>query len=57
METNGGSVRVDFGTSNLVTGDGANRYLTFNSTGQSASLIYVGSKWRTRNCGALPSAS
>ena len=57
METNGGTVRVDFGTNTLVTGGGLFRYLTFNSTGQSASLIYVGSKWRIRNCGALPSVS
>jgi hypothetical protein len=57
METNGGTVKVDFGTNKLVTGGGTFRYLTFNSTGQSASLIYVGSKWRIRNSGALPSAS
>ena len=54
METNGGTVKVDFGTNNLITGGGIFRYLTFNSTGQSASLIYVSSKWRIRNSGALP---
>ena len=57
METNGGTVQVDFGINTLVTAGGIFRYLTFNSMGQSASLIYIGSKWRIRNSGALPSVS
>ena len=50
-----GSVRVYF--RNVVSGGGIYSYLTFNNTGQSASLIYVDNKWRIRNCGALPSTS
>ena len=57
METNGGTVKVDFGINTLVTAGGIFRYLTFNSMGQSASLIYIGSKWRIRNSGALPGVS
>lgn len=49
------SLRIDFGSSGLVAGSGYAQYLTFNDVGQSASLVYVGSKWRIINTGAIVS--
>ena len=43
------SLRLDFGNNLLTSGSGLARYLTFTNTGQSASLMYVGSKWRILN--------
>ena len=37
-----GNLRIDFGENNIVAGSGANRYLTFNSFGQSAELLAYG---------------
>ena len=58
--TNGSNARVDFGSSNLYAGSGVSRYLQFNKTGQSASLIYLDyptyeslNGWRIINTGAL----
>ena len=57
-----GSLRIDFGDSNIVTGNGANRYLTFNSFGQSAELLAYGTGGATSNrylvfnTGASPSS-
>ena len=48
-------LRIDFGVSGLVAGSGIARYLTFSTTGQSASLIFINSKWRIINTGALVS--
>ena len=48
----GASLRIDFSSSGLVAGSGYAQYLTFNDVGQSASLVYVGSKWRIINTGA-----
>ena len=36
----------------LVVGGGLASKLTFNSTGQSANLLYVGGKWRVVQAGA-----
>ena len=49
------TLQLDFGTSNLASGSGLARYLKFSQTGQSASLMYVGSKWRIINTGAAVS--
>jgi len=53
----GGNLQIDFGATNLVSGSGTNQYLTFNSQGQSASVVYsttVG-KYFIINTGALVS--
>jgi len=53
-----GSLRIDFGIGKLRTGSGESRYLTFNITGQSASLMYISStidKWCVTNTGATVS--
>ena len=44
-------LQINFGTDGLVSGDGTNDTLTFSSIGQSATLIYVQSKWRIINAG------
>jgi hypothetical protein len=49
------SLRIDFGSDGLATGSGDAQYLTFNTNGQSASLIYHTSKWRIINTGAAVS--
>jgi hypothetical protein len=49
------SLRLDFGENTLTSGSGLARYLTFSNTGQSASLMYVGDKWRIINTGAAVS--
>ncbi len=49
------NLRLDFGNNLLTSGSGLARYLTFSNTGQSASLMYVGSKWRIINTGAAVS--
>jgi cytoskeletal protein CcmA (bactofilin family) len=51
------SANLDFGASSLYTGSGTARYLLFNTTGQSASLIYIDASgdndgWRIINTGA-----
>jgi hypothetical protein len=57
--TSGGtaSANLDFGASSLYTGSGTAQYLVFNTTGQSASLIYIDASgandgWRIINTGA-----
>lgn len=45
--------RLDFGTNGLASGTGLARYLAFNVSGQSASMIYIHSVWRLINTGAL----
>lgn len=49
-----GSIRIDFGSTKLRTGSGNSQYLTFSTTGQSASLIYISTvdKWCILNTGA-----
>jgi hypothetical protein len=49
------TIRVDFGNNKLASGSGLARYLTFNTNGQSASLIYMGNAWRIINTGAVVS--
>lgn len=52
------NVLVDFENNNLITGTGLSRKLNFASTGQSASLIYLGdsiNKWQILNTGAIVS--
>ena len=49
------NLKLDFGNNLLTSGSGLARYLTFSNTGQSASLMYVGSKWRIINTGAAVS--
>lgn len=48
-------LRLDFGVGGLVAGSGLAQYLTFSTTGQAASLIYLNGKWRIINTGALVS--
>jgi hypothetical protein len=48
-------LRIDFGAAGLVSGSGIAQYLTFLTTGQSASLIWLNGKWRITNTGALVS--
>lgn len=48
-------IKVDFGTDKLFVGSGACRYLLFNTSGQSASLVYIGeglNRWQVLNTGA-----
>jgi hypothetical protein len=52
FNTSGSTLNIDFGQDNLIVGSGLERYLTFSTLGQSASLIYVYNKWRLRNAGA-----
>ena len=47
-----GSANIDFTTNGLYAGSGIAQYLVFTNSGQSASLIYVGSAWRIINTGA-----
>lgn len=47
------TIRVDFGANKLASGSGLAQYLTFNTNGQSASLIYMGDAWRIINTGAV----
>lgn len=49
------TVKLDFGNNLLVSGSGLARYLTFTNTGESASLVYIGNKWRIMNTGATVS--
>ena len=53
----GGELQVDFGAGKLVSGSGNNRYLTFNSQGQSAAVVYstTADKYFIINTGALVS--
>ena len=52
-----GSLRIDFGSANLRTGNGNNQYLTFSNTGESAQLMYISTvtKWCIMNTGAAVS--
>ena len=52
-----GSLQIDFGENVLRSGSGNAQYLTFNQTGQSASLIFINttSKWCILNTGAAVS--
>ena len=49
------TLRIDFGSNGLATGSGLAQYLTFNTTGQSATVLYMASKWRIINTGAAVS--
>lgn len=55
--TNNATANIDFGLSKLYCGSGTARYLVFNQTGQSASLVYIDdqvsgtSGWRIINTG------
>jgi hypothetical protein len=49
------SLIIDFGVNGLVSGSGLAQNLTFSTTGQSASLIYMAEKWRIINTGAVVS--
>jgi hypothetical protein len=52
----GGSLKIYFGSNNLRCGSGEAQYLTFNSKGQSASLVFIGNsidKWCILNTGAV----
>ena len=51
-DTNITGLQVNFGSNNLYSGNGKNASLTFTTSGQSASLIYVNSTWRIINTGA-----
>ena len=52
-----GSANIDFNTTNLYSGTGANRYLEFDTPGQSATLIWIDNAsatiagWRIINTG------
>ncbi len=49
------SVLADFGTNKLITGSGYTKGLIFETTGQSTTLIYLGSginAWQVLNTGA-----
>jgi fibronectin-binding autotransporter adhesin len=48
----GATLRLDFTANKLCSGTGNARYLTFTSTGQSATIIYVNTKWWIINTGA-----
>ena len=54
--SNGSLLKLDFGTSKLGIGSGEARYMTFSQGGQSASIVYIGSKWRVLNTGAMVSS-
>jgi len=48
-------IKVNFGSDKLFAGSGAAQYLKFNSSGQSASLVYIGeglNRWQILNTGA-----
>ena len=47
-------LKITFGT-RLVTGNGVNDALTFSIQGQSASLVYIDTKWCIINTGAAVS--
>jgi len=49
------TLRIDFGSNGLATGSGLSQYLTFSTTGQSATVLYMASKWRIINTGAAVS--
>ena len=51
-DTAGAALSLDFTDGALVGGSGIAQFLQFTSTGQSATLIYIGSKWRIINTGA-----
>jgi hypothetical protein len=48
-------LRIDFSASGLVSGSGIAPYLTFVTTRQAASLIWLNGKWRITNTDALVS--
>ena len=49
------TLRIDFGSNGLATGSGLSQYLTFSTTGQSATVLYMATKWRIINTGAAVS--
>ena len=57
FDTAGTKVKLDFTEDNLYVGTGPAQYLTFSSSGQSATIVYIGSKWRVINTGAATSTS
>lgn len=44
-------LQLDFGINGLATGSGLARYLGFNTSGQSAQLMFIGGLWRLTGCG------
>ena len=52
FDTSGSTLQFDFGFGNLGIGSGTARYMTFTKSGQSASMVYIGNKWRVINTGA-----
>jgi hypothetical protein len=44
-------LQVNFGNDKLIAGSGLNDYISFTTTGQSASLVYINSLWRIINTG------
>ena len=51
-----GSLKIDFDSNNLRCGSGEAQYLTFNSKGQAASIVFIGNsinKWCIINTGAV----
>ena len=58
FDTAGAKLKLDFRVETidkLMVGSGSSRYLTFSSSGQAASLVYIGAKWRVLNTGATVS--
>ena len=51
VDTDITALQVNFGTDKLLSGSGSNDYISFTTTGQSASLIYISSAWRIINTG------
>ena len=51
-DTEGAALKLDFTSNQLCSGSGDARYLTFTSTGQSATIIHINSKWWIINTGA-----
>ena len=55
FDTAGTNVKLDFTENNLYVGTGLAQYLTFSISGQAATIVYIGSKWRVINTGATTS--
>lgn len=58
FDTAGAKLELDFRVETidkLMVGSGSSRYLTFSRSGQAASLVYIGAKWRVLNTGATVS--
>ena len=51
----GANLKLNFTKDKLMVGSGPSQFLTFSSSGQSASMVYLGAKWRVLNTGAIVS--